>query len=182
MGHSFTASQAQASHRCCTHASCTLAWLPEWNKILWVDLFIYFLFIFGVFLVMFRSSFKGWRWSWARWRRTKRSFRGTSSSSPNTRTCWRSRGPSSTAAPEWVRFRLFDLFSHQFLASCSLLLRRGAYPRLPGSILFSCRWHVLFPSVTELELMLTLINNTVTVQLLPAPPDSPGLWDSQLWE
>lgn len=119
MGHSFTASQAQASHRCCTHASCTLAWLPEWNKILWVDLFIYFLFIFGVFLVMFRSSFKGWRWSWARWRRTKRSFRGTSSSSPNTRTCWRSRGPSSTAAPEWVRFRLFDLFLHQFLAPCS---------------------------------------------------------------
>lgn len=42
MGHSFTASQAQASHRCCTHASCTLAWSPEWNKILWVDLFIYF--------------------------------------------------------------------------------------------------------------------------------------------
>lgn len=119
MGHSFTASQAQASHRCCTHASCTLAWSPEWNKILWVDLFIYFLLIFGVFLVMFRSSFKGWRWSWARWRRTKRSFRGTSSSSPNTRTCWRSRGPSSTAAPEWVRFRLFDLFSHQFLAPCS---------------------------------------------------------------
>lgn len=136
MGHSFMASQAQASHRCCTHASCTLAWLPEWNKILWVDLFIYFLLIFGVFLVMFRSSFKGWRWSWARWRRTKRSFRGTSSSSPNTRTCWRSRGPSSTAAPEWVRFRLFDLFSHQFLAPSAR--------RLPSPP----RQHLVFLSLT----------------------------------
>lgn len=180
MGHSFTASQAQASHRCCTHASCTLAWLPEWNKILWVDLFIYFFIYFWCVPCHVQEQLQRLEMELSEVAKNKEKLQRNLLELTEythmlkiTRTFIHSRSRVSAFPSLW-----------SFLASvsCSLLLRRGAYPRLPGSILFSCRWHVLFPSVTELELMLTLINNTVTVQLLPAPPDSPGLWDSQLWE
>lgn len=58
-----------------------------------------------------RSSFKGWRWSSAKWPKTRKSFSGTSWSSQNTLTCWRLHGPSFTAAPEWVSFCSAACFS-----------------------------------------------------------------------
>lgn len=125
-------------------------------------------------VVTLRSSFRGWRWSSARWPGTRRSCRGTSWSSQSTHTCWRSRGPSYTAAPEWVCFYSAAHFSHTH-THLSCISRRDASPHLVSSMLLSYHWSVLFPLVTEVELVLTIINDTAPAQLLRAAPDSSGL-------
>lgn len=118
------------------------SWLIWVVKILNLDLKLHVLQC----VVMFRSSFRGWRWSSARWPETKRSCAGTSWSSPSTHTCWRSHGPSYTAAPEWVCFYSAAHLSHVCHALPCFVLHLGqdASPHLASSILFSCRWRVLW--------------------------------------
>lgn len=102
---------------------------------------------------VFRSSFRGWRWSSARWPETKRSCRGTSWSSPSTRTCWRSRGPSYTAAPEWVCFCSAAHLSHTHTpTACHVLFFSPLQPLfcISGEALplTSPKQHLVFLSLT----------------------------------
>lgn len=151
--------------------------------------------------LMFRSSSRGWRWSSARWPETRRSCRGTSWSSPSTPTCWRSHGPSCTAAPEWVCFCSFDTHRLSVIycppPSHTLLCISGEMLPLtsPAASCFSRHWRVLSPRVTEVELALTLINGhsaavTSSTQLLRAVKkrnaaksnSGVSMWDRHLWE
>lgn len=118
------------------------------------------------FPLMFRSSCRGWRWSSARWPGTKRNCRETSWSSPSTHTCWRSHGPSYTAAPEWVHF---CPPVNSVCNSVEEFPPPSTHTPWGQCVVFLLADVVLFPRVIEVEVELT---QSHWLQVLQAAPDS----------